>query len=965
MNLAERTTVSRGGQIMQDLKDKQRKKYNNFLIAVIIFLVVIFFAMFYYLYNLSYQEQVDSFLEEQNLYVSIVRENLSRRIKNIIEDPYKRFKELDEFDETDSCFYAISEMKYIALLEEAGEISKVINRFNNKNTTKLSAEIERLSSKYWGLIEEDYYVPPLLISKQRQLMAVFYPLQRKGSKSVIAVVSDLSSLTDKYIAPIELKEHGTAYLIDGQGEVVYDRAEEIIGNNVFQLHQGYEKLLAVDKKMINQTSGSDNYKFMVRETGKMHTKYISWSTVQVGAQKLVVAISTPERSIISKFKYFRDRFLIWSSLIILLLIGVGALFFKINNQILVKTVDKLKKKYREQTEQLELMSEMVEQADDSIIQTDTEGHIEYVNKSAEELFGWSREELYGREPDMFNAEDNEEEIKKEIHEALEEGNTYQRVLLNKCKDGSTFWCQLKVVAITDEIGEPYAYMSMERDVSERVHREQQLKQAKQEAEAANRAKSEFLANMSHEIRTPLNAVIGFSDLLEEMVEGSEEQKHLDAIKKAGNNLLALINDILDLSKIEAGELEVEYDYFDLGRLLEEMEQIFSQEVSQKGLSFIIDIKEELPLVNLDEQRMRQIMLNLISNAVKFTQQGYVKVVVDIERRDDNLNLSLKVIDTGIGIPFEKQEEVFASFRQQDNSISKEYQGTGLGLAITKRLTEMMGGKISLESQVEQGSIFKLEFEDVKWQEKEGLGVNDGLEVQDFVFESARILAVDDIKSNRELLKAILEKQNLEVITAVNGRSAVELAQQEEFDLILLDIKMPDIEGYQVLKKIKASQLNGDTPVLALTASATKNEIEKIRQTSFNSFITKPLQKDSFLKLLTNYLDYELQEIKAEKNKITDITKGEIELDESKLENLITELEAEVMGDYQELKQTFIINEVEEFADRIEQIALDYELEVLVDYAGQLREYTSSFELDKARKYLNKFKALFDKLNSLT
>ncbi|MFO7818602.1 MAG: ATP-binding protein [Halanaerobacter sp.] len=950
---------------MQDLGDKQRKKYNNFLIAVIIFLVIVFFAMFYYLYNLSYQEQVNSYLEEQNLYVSIVQENLSRRIKNIIEDPYKRFKELDEFDETDSCFYAQSEIKYIALLEEAGEISKVINRFDNNNTTQLSAELEKLSRKYWDSVEEDYYVPPLLISKQRQLMVVFYPLQRNDSKEVIAVVSDLSNLTDKYIAPIELKEHGTAYMINGQGEIVYDRAEEIIGKNVFQIHQGYEKLLAVDKKMINQTSGSDNYKFLVRETGEMHKKYISWSTIQVGTQQLVVAMSTPETSITSQFEYFRNRFLIWSSLIILLLIVVGTLFFRINNQILVKTVNRLKAKYRRQTEKLKLMSEMVEQADDSIIQTDTEGYIEYVNKSAEELFGWSREELYGRKPDIFNAEDNEAEVQREIYQALEEGKSYQRVLLNKRKDGSTFWCQLKVIAITDKTGEPYAYMSMERDVSERVHREQQLKQAKRAAEAANRAKSEFLANMSHEIRTPLNAVIGFSELLEEMVESSEEQKHLDAIKKAGNNLLALLNDILDLSKIEAGELKIEYDYFDLRQLLEEMEQIFSQEVKQKGLSFMIDIKEELPLVNLDEQRMRQIMLNLISNAVKFTDQGYIKVVVDIEKDNTSLKLSLEVTDTGIGIPQDKQDDIFSSFRQQDNSISRQYEGTGLGLAITERLTEMMGGSINLESQVGQGSTFRVEFEKVKWKRKEELGERGRLEVQDFVFESARILAVDDIQSNRELLKAILEKQSLKVTTAVNGRSAIELAQQEEFDLILLDLKMPDIDGYQVLEEIKDGQLNQDTPVLALTASATKDEIEKIRRTSFDNFITKPLQKDSFLKLLTNYLDYELKEIKAEKEKITDITKEEIELDESKLENLITELEDEVMVDYQELEQTFIINEVEEFADRIEQIALDYELEFLVDYAGQLREYTSSFELDKARKHLNKFKVLFDKLNSLT
>lgn len=946
-----------------DLNNARLNKYNKFLALAAVFLVIVFALVFHYFYQLSYKKEVKAFLEEQQIYLSIVEENLASRLKTIIKRPAQRIKESGEVNKNDlkASLFSLAEIKYAALLRKSGEISQIKDRFKDSSATMdLEETLQQLSREHWKEIEEDYYIPALLINPKRQLMVVFYPFWEQHTKNVIAVVSDLSLLADRYIRPVELKKHGTGYLIDDQGRVVYDRTEEIIGKNVFKLHQSYEKLLQADKRMMKEKEGFDRYEFVVRETGEVHTKYLSWSTIKLGSQELIVAIATPESSIMTEFNYFRNRFLVAIFLLVLLVVGISIIFFKVNNNFLNEAVNKLKKKYEEQREELELMSEMIEQADDSIIQTDTEGYIEYVNQSAEKLFGWSRAELYGKKPDIFNAEDNEEEIQKEIYQTLAAGESYERTLLNQRKDGSTFWCQIKMVAITNESGLPYAYTSIQRDVSDRIQREEELKKAKQEAEAANKAKSEFLTNMSHEIRTPLNAVIGFSELLEEIVEGQKEQNYLDSIKTAGNNLLVLINDILDLSKIEAGEFQLEYNYFDLKELLKEMEQMFSHRINEQGLSFMVDLVDEIPLLNLDEQRMRQIIINLIGNAVKFTEEGYIKIKVAIEKDTEKLDLYLRVIDTGIGIPKDKQAEIFSSFRQQNNKLSREYDGTGLGLSITERLTELMGGVIELESKVGAGSTFKLHFKEVNWRKKERLSRKAGQNLAEYLFSPAEVLAVDDIHSNRKLLKVILENNNLKVELAENGRSTVKLAKKKEFDLILLDLKLPDRDGYQVLSAIRENSLNADTPVLALTASATQNEVEKINKSSFDDFITKPLQRDRFLTLLADYLDHQIKEVQNDRSEVKDIKKQAESLTEVELKNLIQELK-KLRVEYPDLSETFIVNEVEKFADRIVDLAQNYQLEFLFDYAAVLKDYTSDFDLDNAKQQLAQFEEIINKL----
>ncbi|MGM0470823.1 MAG: PAS domain S-box protein [Bacillota bacterium] len=750
-------------------------------------------------------------------------------------------------------------------------------------------------------------------------------------------------------------------------------------------------------------------------------------------------------------------------------------------------LDITEQKKREQ--KLRLLSEMVEQSDDSIVQTDLEGRIEYVNQAAEELFGWSKEELQGQKQDIFNAEDNAPEIQADIYRKMEAGEVYSNTLLNRKKDGSIFWCDMKMIPLLDDEGQSYAYMCIQRDVTKereikanlqqskerfrsyidnapygvfitnqsgeiievnqtgieqtgyskeelldlkilelydsnsieevksdfdqlqtqrvisgeylfnkrdgttfhvkvssvkisdnrylafteditkRKQAETALKREKKKAEQANRAKSEFLANMSHEIRTPLNVIIGFSEILETQVSDLQQKNYLKSIETAGKNLLTLINDILDLSKIEAGELEIEYDYFDLQQLLTEMEQIFMLEANQKGLDFVVDIQTELSFIKLDETRLRQILLNLIGNAIKFTEQGYVKVSADVERvGSKEAILHLAVEDTGIGIPEEKQTQIFKSFQQQDSKINQEYGGTGLGLAITKRLTKMMDGLIELESEVGSGSKFKLQFSGVKYLEKNQAIAEDKINFSNYEFMPAKVLVVDDVESNLQLIKAILNANDLEVLTTKQGSEAIQLSRQERFDLIFVDLKLDDFDGYEVLEQIKATQLNQATPLIALSASITTQEVRKIKESRFADFLTKPLQRRELLKLLTNYLEYQQVDGRSKDNVAAqELPRVEDEIKLNEVEDItrvIDRLSTEFLPRYEVIKETFVINEVEEFAEDLLRLAKEYNFSWLAEYANRLRKYAASFDLLRAREQFDKFKHLVTKLETV-
>jgi len=498
-------------------------------------------------------------------------------------------------------------------------------------------------------------------------------------------------------------------------------------------------------------------------------------------------------------------------------------------------------------------------------------------------------------------------------------------------------------------------------------------QAKLEATSANKAKSEFLANMSHEIRTPMNAIVGFSELLATKVEGLKEKSYLNAIQSSGKSLIMIINDILDLSKIEAGKMKLEYDYTSVRGIVEEIKNIFSLKVQDKNLDFIIDLDENVPdSMMLDEIRMRQILFNLVGNAIKFTDEGFVKIHVithEATNKNDNFrNLTISVEDTGIGIADESQQKIFNAFEQQENQANKHYGGTGLGLSITARLVEMMNGDIKLNSiqKAEKkrlsGSKFIINLYDVKVSDElKEIKEQHNFDYSSIVFETSTLLVVDDIELNRNLITEFLENTQVQVITAVNGREAIEFTKLYKPDAILMDIRMPVLDGISAAIEIRKIPEFVEIPIIALTASALVSDREKIMKTGFNAFISKPIQLSSLFFELASFLPYKHVVSEITISKKSNVALSDLNISDKKIEHNIKYLKSIVLLELYELNKIFIIDDIEAFTENFQSYVESVDLLEFEPFIDELNDNLQSFDLPKIKRSLNNLIAFIEKL----
>lgn len=493
-----------------------------------------------------------------------------------------------------------------------------------------------------------------------------------------------------------------------------------------------------------------------------------------------------------------------------------------------------------------------------------------VNSSFLSKMGYSKEEIIGRNCRELELFADKAKRRKIIKKIIKEGsvNNIELKLLNKRDEVLELLFSGEII---ESQGQQFILTVMtDITVQKRVEEElvktnQKLQESMDKAnkmavkaEKANELKSQFLANMSHEIRTPLNIIMGYTELLAKDLEEDNYKRYIKSIRSAGDSLLDQVNDILDMSKIEAGIIEINYEYIDLAALLENITAIFADKVKAKGLDFQLKMDNLPPLVKMDEFRFRQIMINLLDNAVKFTKSGHIFIGVYCRpvsgKGNNNIKLRIIVQDTGIGIKAEKQEEIFKAFSQENAESTREFGGTGLGLSITRRLVDMMDGQISLQSTAGKGSVFKIEFSSLESASGNEIKLSENKPHFEKQFRNATVLVVDDEKLNRELLKDRLNRKGINVIEAAHGKEAYQLSRDKEFDLIIMDLKMPVMDGYQALARIQEDQSIKDLPVVALTAAATEEEQKNANQAGFDDFICKPLLEEDLLKIINNFLE---------------------------------------------------------------------------------------------------------------
>jgi len=539
-------------------------------------------------------------------------------------------------------------------------------------------------------------------------------------------------------------------------------------------------------------------------------------------------------------------------------------------------------------------------------------------------------------------------------------NRWVHIHVTQAKDYTLIY-ELLLFFIFIMSGTLYWNHRLSKEIKRRKEIEEALHKAKEDAEYANRSKSEFLANMSHEIRTPMNAIIGFTELLSDQIQEPRLQAYLKTIQSAGGTLLMLINDILDLSKIEAGKMVIQNKPTNLYDLFQEVGAIFAMNIKNKGLELHIVVDENIPRsLLLDGVRLRQILFNLIGNAVKFTEHGSITLrleILQIQEHTSQVDILISVEDTGMGIPKDQLERIFQAFEQKEGQENRKFGGTGLGLSISKRLSEMMGGRIKVESTEGQGSCFSIELYGVSIASVEDETEYETLQHsqnQRYVFEKAKVLVVDDIEDNRELIVHDFLDTEIVPKTAINGKEAYEMVQKENFDLVIMDIRMPVMDGYEATQKIK--EYNPNLRVIALTASVMEGDLHDNASELFDGYLRKPILKADLFETLSEFLPHtkETPHLKQTQPQHSfSISKA---LKTDKVVVLDT-FASEIDPLNTKALQSNNFNDIKLFLQTLEKVATQYEIEPFLLYTQKLQEAVNAFDIINIEVLLREYKDL--------
>lgn len=532
--------------------------------------------------------------------------------------------------------------------------------------------------------------------------------------------------------------------------------------------------------------------------------------------------------------------------------------------------EQLEEKVRHRTIELRKLSVAIEQSPTSIIITDVNGSIEYVNPYFTSLTGYTLDEVKGKNPRILKAEGLPYSKYVALWKTISSGKTWRGDLKNKKKNGEVIWEMTSISPIINDQKEITHYLAVKEDITSRIKYEKMLDETKKAAEAANQAKSVFLANMSHELRTPLNAILGFTQIIRKDNSLSEiHKKNLTTIHKSGEHLRELINDVLEMSKIEAGRTKLNPKKFNFYTLLQDLEAMFKVRTDVKKLELEFEIDSSVPeYLEMDDGKLRQILINLLGNAVKFTQVGKISLTVFSEQlENDYVKLKIEVIDTGIGIKDSEMDKIFNYFEQVGTQVKAD--GTGLGLSISKEYAHMLEGEITVESEYGTGSIFKFEFNAKKIS---NANMNKNIIQRKVISISKtnaefKILIVDDRESNRDLLSQLLQSIGCKIKEAVNGIEAIELFQSWNPDMILMDMIMPLMNGFDAIRKIRLLPMGKSIPIIAITASVMEEQTEEVIKCGANDIIRKPIDEEELYEKMKQHskIEFEYEDTKNGKD----------------------------------------------------------------------------------------------------
>ncbi len=511
-------------------------------------------------------------------------------------------------------------------------------------------------------------------------------------------------------------------------------------------------------------------------------------------------------------------------------------------------------------EQFRLQGAGLQASVTAVLITDINGAVSWSNPAFERLTGYSQEEVQGRSLRLLKSDKNPSEIYADLWSTILKGDVWDGRLVNRRKDGSLYKEHQTITPVSNRDGVVTHFIAVKQDVTELERAESALRLAKEMAEQASDDKSAFLAGVSHEIRTPLNAIIGTSDLLADSSLSSAQQKFVKVLQTSSNVLLGLVDNILDLSKVESAKLELESVSFWLDMLLTELREMMSDACSRKNLQLDIEIAPQMPrCFRGDPGRLRQVLMNLVGNAVKFTERGRVavRVCIDTDAPAHSLGkvwVVLAVEDTGLGISESQHGQLFRSCIQADSSITRRYGGTGLGLTISRQLVQLMGGTLDVQSAPGQGSTFTMR---IPLEPRSGITTQEMAMVpQARDLPAARVLLVDDSEDNRMIVRAYLKDAPLDFVCAEDGQQAVDRFTADTFDLVLMDLQMPVMDGLTATRSMRALEATSGRPhipIVALTADALKEGAQRCLDAGCDGHFAKPVRKAALVQMLAKYL----------------------------------------------------------------------------------------------------------------